>query len=87
MILENTTKLKHSSKTQPAPNKQIHSSAKPKFAGKLNTGLGTIEPHGEEMSGEVHNPMKVYLPRLRAVSGMICLCETQSSTLFEVKNG
>lgn len=74
-------KFKQSSKTQPAPNKQIRSSANPKFSGKLNTGLETIGIHGEEMSGEANNLMKVYLPRLRAVSGMIRLCETQSSTL------
>lgn len=74
-------KFKRSSKTQPAPNKQIHSSAKPKFAGKLNTGLETTETQGEEMPGEVHSLMTVYLPKLRAVSAMICLCETQSSTL------
>lgn len=86
MVLENTKKFKQSSKTQPAPNKQICSSAKPRFTRKLNTGLETIEIHREEVSGEVHNLMKVRLPRLRAVSGMICLCETQSSTLFEVKN-
>lgn len=85
--MENTKKFKQSSKTQPAPNKQIHSPAKPKFAGKLNTGLETIETHGEEMPGDIHNLIKVYLPRLGAVSAMICLCEIQSSTPFQVKNG
>lgn len=63
MILDNTRKFKQSSKTQPAPNKQIPFFAKQKFTVKLNRVLETIEIHREEMVREVQKPHESVPPQ------------------------